>query len=218
MYSFHSFFGKNFFKKIFLIFISIFFSSLFVVQLSYALILTFDDHPNASINSYGSIGTYNNFYFASVTSLYPPAWFDLTNSYDYSSYGTKSGNFAMSAGLGTSSIIQIDDIDFYFEGIWVANGSSSNNNLKILGYNNEELVFQKIVFIGPNDYHEWIYIEGQSVLLDSLTLTYNGGFIVDDLELTIPTLATPEPATIYLFFTGLAGIFFIRRTSCKEWQ
>ena len=191
-------------QKFYFTLITAFCLVLFVATFSFGLTLTFDDHPDSSSVSFGPIGAYKGYNFALETGLYAPIW--ASTAQDDYGYTPISGSCTMFGGLGTESITQINGIEFYFDGIWIANTIASNNNFQIKGYNDDTIVLDINTYIEHSDIKEWIYIKGDDVKLNKLTFTYVGGFIADDLELSLSTLATPEPSTLLLVSTALLSL------------
>ena len=177
-----------------------------------AITITFDDHPDATQNSYGVIGTYKGYVFGSTFPADRMDWVDTVDSaFDY---GSISGDFTMLNNYGgNASITDKNNADFTFDGVWAKRwrtppeSGDYYNYGTIQGYNNDVLIWE----IETATNGSFTFFEAKTEPIDKLILEFAGAYMVDDLSLN--TVATvPIPASIWLFGSGLIGLIgFARR-------
>ncbi|WDP92244.1 MAG: hypothetical protein HUN04_21980 [Desulfobacter sp.] len=187
-------------KKIFLA--VLFF--LFLTEMSNAVVITFDDHPDATQNAYGPIGTYNGFEFHATNSLDRLDWIDTVGSaWDY---GAISGDFTMLDNFGGEGRINaVGNADFTFDGLYARIWRTGTNALIISGYQNGSLAVSAEYTLTT----DWTYYSGwDGVLINALHLVVpNGIFLVDNLALNESQVPIPSTLTLLAFgLVGLAGV------------
>jgi hypothetical protein len=176
-----------------------------MVGMAEATILTFDDIPGASQNGHGSIGSYGGLNFGSDYNMSPMDWIDTVDS--YWNYGSVSGDFTMLNNYGGNAIITSAQ-DFTFDGVYARIwGAGTRYDVSIMGYNNGNLVWSSS---GLTLNTNWNYFAGSSANLDELRLNFGNCFLVDNLSIN-ETAPVPEPATMLLMGTGIAGLIAARR-------
>lgn len=170
---------------------------------SNAAVLTFDDIPGATQNSYNRVGTYKGFVFTPNLD-----WIDTVGS--AYNYGAVSGDFTMLNNFtGAGNISAGDGSDFSFDGLYARVWSNSQPRTgAIRGYNNGALVWASAVTINT----EFKLVAGQAGLIDRLEIDLGNFFLVDNLALNEPPAQVPEPASLALLGLGLAGVVAARRT------
>jgi len=180
--------------------------SLLTAQSANAIILTFDDHANASQNAVGTVGdNYNGFNFS--TNL---EWIDTVGS--SWNYGAVSGEFTLLNNLaGIGYITEENGADFSFGGLWARSWGDVDTLGFLAGYNDGDLVWE----IDTSLNGTFDFFGAQTAAIDELHLGFGNYFLVDDLELNSPPIDVPEPAQIILLLLGLAGIAFSKRKMSK---
>lgn len=182
---------------------------IFGAQASSAALLTFDDIPGGSIqDKYGNMPVYKGFDFSSTLD-----WIDVEGS--SSNYGAHSGDFALiNNESNTGIIIEASTSDFTFDGLWAKRwntlpDSGGEDSLfgTLSGYNDGNLVW--LVNTGLNGSYE--FYGPQAGLIDELRLGFGNYFLVDDIELN----AVPVPAAVWLFSSGLIGLFAVARRKIR---
>jgi hypothetical protein len=181
--------------------------SFLVANSAQSALLTFDDIPNGGIRDlYGAVNRHNGFDFSET--LY---WLDLSSR--PVGAGAHSGDFAlMDADNGIGTITSSDSFDFSFDGLWAKKLSSTrernvptHGNIK--GFNNGLEVWSMNAMLN-NSYQ---FFAGMSAKIDTLFIDFEGLYLIDDLSLSQPKVALPEPSPFWLLSFGLAGLWFTRR-------
>lgn len=182
-------------------------TSLLATSAASAAMLTFDDISLGG--SYkGSIPSpYMGFNFES--SLQWASVGDVNPTY---SFGAHSGDYAIVndvAAFDGYTITEASGAEFSFDGLWAKKwGTPSNSGGDdslfgtIKGYKDGSLVWT--VNTSLNGSYE--FYGPQSGLIDELVLDFGNYFLVDDIALNEPVLATPIPAAAWLFASAL-GVF-----------
>lgn len=180
-----------------------------------AVVLTFDDIPGGSIqNSYGAIGTYAGFNFASINGpdQYSPDrmdWIDTVNSSWYN-FGAVSGDFTMLNNYGGSAVItEASGANFSFDGLWAriwVNDSELQRTGSIRGLKNGLEIWNSDVMLTDN----WMAFNGHVDAIDELRLDFGKAFLVDDLALNQPS-SVPVPSAAWLLGSGLLGLIGVAR-------
>ena len=169
---------------------------------SNAATLTFDDIPDATINSNGVIGNYSGFDFSNNLE-----WIDTVNKAWTTDgpFGSQSGDFTMlNNGQGMGIITEESGNDFTFDGLYARTWNNVADRVQhIVGLKDSGVVWDSEITLTST----WTYYSGVSGNIDEMRLDLGDYFLVDNLEIT----AVPLPATLYLFATGLLSLSGVLR-------
>lgn len=174
---------------------------------SQAAILTFDDIPGQSQNSYGAIGNYQGYNFGATNSLNRLDWIDTVGS--KWNNGSVSGDYTMLNNFSGSGIItDQNNSDFSFDGLWAKTwGNARARTAYIRGFNNGSVIWTSQITLNS----QFTYFSGVSGLIDELRLDLGNYFLVDNLALNETTQSVSEPASLALFGLGILTLVGIRR-------
>ena len=168
---------------------------------AYCILLTFEDIPNSTANTYGEFPTsYNGFSFTSNLD-----WIDTVGS--SWNYGSVSGQFTvLNNNSGVGIITAADGSDFSFTSIWARIWGTGTRTGDIQGYKDGSLVWTQSMSISTT----WAYLESEHFeSIDELRINLGNHFLIDDLTLNETTI--PEPSTLLLFLCICSGLFLSKK-------
>ncbi|TAN73540.1 MAG: PEP-CTERM sorting domain-containing protein [Gallionella sp.] len=172
-----------------------------------AVVINFDDHPDAAQGSYGAIGSnYHGFDFGATNGFNRMDWVDtVASSWPF---GAHSGDFTMLNNYGGDALItQSGGGAFTFTGLWIEGWGNYVQNGYLEGFLGSVSQYSTSFIAGST----FGYVAGSSILIDQLRIHTDQNFLVDDLELNGHSQSVPEPGTLLLLGFGLAGLSAFRK-------